>query len=308
MPAISQRARAIAESATLAITTRANQLRAAGEPVIGFGAGEPDFPTPPHIVAAAARATGDAVNHHYGAAAGLPTLRSAIADKTARDSLLDVDPAHVVVTNGAKQAVFMAFQVLLDPGDEVLIPAPYWVTYPETVRFAGGVPIAVEAGIDLKITPEMLDAATTDRTKMLVFTSPSNPTGVVYSPAEVAAIGSWAASRDIFLVTDEIYEHLVYGEAQFSSIPAQVPEVMEKCVIINGVSKTYAMTGWRVGWLIGPGQVSAAAIKLQSHLSSNVAMVSQVAALAALEGGLESVAEMRVAFDRRRRRMFEALS
>ena len=292
----------------MAITTRANELKAAGEPVIGFGAGEPDFPTPTHIVEAAAEATGNAANHRYGAAAGLPALRQAIADKTARDSLLDVAPSQVVVTNGAKQAVFMVFQVLLDPGDEVLIPAPYWVTYPECVRFAGAIPVAVEAGVDLKVTPDMLDAAVTDRTKMLVFTSPSNPTGVVYTPAEVAAIGSWAAARDIFVVTDEIYEHLVYAGAQFSSLPAQIPEVMDRSVIINGVSKTYAMTGWRVGWLIGPPAVAAAVSKLQSHLSSNVAMVSQAAALAALEGGLESVEDMRVAFDRRRQRMYESLS
>jgi aspartate aminotransferase len=307
---ISQRIAAIEESATLAVDAKAKALRAAGESVIGFGAGEPDFPTPAHIVEAAVAACRDPANHRYTPAAGLPDLRAAIAAKTARDSGVTVEPSQVVVTNGGKHAVYATFQVLLDPGDEVLVPAPYWTSYPECIALAGGVAVGLPttAAGGFRVTVDELDAACTPRTKALLFVSPSNPTGAVYPPDEVAAIGQWAAARGIWVVTDEIYEHLTYGDHVFSSLPALVPEVADRCVIVNGVAKTYAMTGWRVGWLIGPADVAAAATNLQSHSTSNVANVSQRAALAAVGGDLAAVAEMRAAFERRGRLMHSLLS
>ncbi|MFV9671678.1 MAG: pyridoxal phosphate-dependent aminotransferase [Acidimicrobiia bacterium] len=308
--AISKRARSVAESATLAISGQAKALRAAGEPVIGFGAGEPDFPTPSHIVDAARAAVDDPVMHRYSPASGLPALREAVAAKTVRGSGIPVDPSQVMITNGGKQAVYLALQALIDPGDEVLLPAPYWVTYPEAIRLADGVPVAVptsdEAGF--QVTVEQLEAATTNRTKALIFVSPSNPTGAVYSRDRMAEIGRWAADRGIWIITDEIYEHLVYGDSVFHSMPAVAPEIADRTIIVNGVAKTYAMTGWRVGWLIGPADVTAAAIRLQSHISSNVANVSQRAALAAVTGPMDAVEEMRVAFDRRRQTMVRLLN
>ncbi len=305
---ISRRAADITESATLAITRRAAELRGEGAHVIGFGAGEPDFPTPDAIVSAAINAAGDVKNHKYTPAAGLPELRAAIAGKTLRDSGYEVDPAHVIVTNGGKHAVFSSCQVLLDPGDDVLLPAPYWVTYPEAVKLAGASPVVVpttqEEGFQVSVAA--LDAARTERTKMLIFVSPSNPTGAVYPPDQVAAIGAWAAEHGIWVLTDEIYEHLVYGSAVFSSLAVQAPEA--KVVVVNGVAKTYAMTGWRVGWLIGPPEVSAAAGRLQSHMTSNVSNLAQRAALAAVSGPLDAVMEMREAFDRRRRTMVTMLN
>ena len=299
---ISRRIAGIAESATLAVDARAKALKAAGRPVIGFGAGEPDFPTPDYIVDAAVAACRDPRWHRYTPAAGIPELRAAIAAKTLRDSAWEVVPEQVLVTNGGKQALYNAFAALLDPGDEVVLPAPYWTTYPESIRLAGGVPVVVET------TPESgyrasvadLDAAVTERTKAVVFVSPSNPTGAVYPPEQVAAIGRWALERGLWVITDEIYEHLVYGDARFSSMPALVPDLGDTCVVVNGVAKTYAMTGWRVGWMIGPRDVVAAAANLQSHSTSNVANVSQVAALAAVSGDLSAVETMREAFDRRR--------
>ncbi len=307
---VSRRVGAIAESATVAVDAKAKALKAAGEDVIGFGAGEPDFPTPPHIVAAAQAACRVPRYQHYTPTAGLPELREAIAAKTARDSGYQVAPSQVLVTNGGKQAIYEAFATLLDPGDEVLLPAPYWVTYPEAIALAGGVAVLVETTetTGFRAHLEQLEAARTPRTKALLFVSPSNPTGAVYPPEEVAAIGRWAAERGLWVITDEIYEHLVYGDNQFSSMPALVPELAERCVVVNGVAKSYAMTGWRVGWLIGPPDVVRAAINLQSHLTTNVANVSQAAALAAVSGDLEAVAEMRVAFDRRRRRVHELLN
>jgi aspartate/methionine/tyrosine aminotransferase len=307
---VSRRVGAIEESATLAVDAKAKALKAAGEDVIGFGAGEPDFPTPEHVVAAAAEACRDPRNHKYTPAAGLPDLREAVAAKTSRDSGYVVTAGQVLVTNGAKQAVYNSFAALLDPGDEVLLPAPYWVTYPEAIRLAGGVPVPVstDESTRFRASIEQLEAARTPRTKALLFVSPSNPTGAVYPPEEVEAIGRWAVDRGLWVVTDEIYEHLVYGDARFSSMPALVPELAETCVVVNGVAKTFAMTGWRVGWMIGPRDVVAAATNLQSHATSNVANVSQRAALAALTGGLECAATMREAFDRRRRRMYELLS
>ncbi len=285
-------------------------MKAAGRDVIGFGAGEPDFPTPEHIVAAAQKACRDPKMHHYTPTSGLPELRSAIAEKTARDSGFTIEAAQVLVTNGGKQAVYEAFATLLDPGDEVIVPAPYWTTYPEAIQLAGGVTVAVLAGADAgyKLTVAELEAARTPRTRVLLLVSPSNPTGAVYTPEEITAIGQWAVETGLWVITDEIYEHLVYGDARFSSIPVQVPELADRCIIVNGVAKTYAMTGWRVGWLIGPRDVVGAATNLQSHTTSNVSNVAQVAALAAVTGDLSAVHEMRTAFDRRRKAMHSALA
>jgi aspartate aminotransferase len=304
-PRISARIGGIAESATLAVDAKARALKAAGRPVISFGAGEPDFPTPGYIVEAAQRACADPRFHKYSPTPGLPELREAIAAKTARDSGLKVEPSQVVVTNGGKQAVFEAFASLLDPGDEVLLPTPYWTTYPEVIRLTGAVPVPVvtDDGSGFLTTVASLDAHCSDRTKMLVFVSPSNPTGAVYPPELVAEIGRWAAGRGIWVVTDEIYEHLVYGDARFTSIPVAAPELADRCVVLNGVAKTYAMTGWRVGWMIGPPDVIRAAANLQSHATSNVCNVAQAAALAAVSGDLSAVARMREAFDRRRELM-----
>jgi len=307
---VSARVAAIEESATLAVDARAKALKAAGEDVIGFGAGEPDFPTPAHIVAAAAEACSHPRNHRYTPAAGLPELREAVAAKTLRDSGWDVAAKHVLVTNGAKHAVYNTFATLLDPGDEVLVPAPYWVTYPEAIRLGGGVPVPVptDETTGFRATLEALDAARAPRTKVLLFVSPSNPTGAVYPPEQVEAIARWAVDHGLWVVTDEIYEHLVYGDNRFSSMPGLVPELGERCVVVNGVAKSYAMTGWRVGWMVGPPDVIAAAANLQSHATSNVANVSQRAALAALTGDQACVGTMREAFDRRRRTMHELLS
>jgi len=307
---ISRRIGSISESATLAVDAKAKALKAAGRPVIGFGAGEPDFPTPDYIVAAAQQACADPAMHRYTPAAGLPALREAIAAKTGRDSGYDVDAGQVLVTNGGKQALYNAFAALLNPGDEALLPAPYWTTYPESIRLAGGVPVVIPTSEDsgYRVSVAALDEALTANTKLLVFVSPSNPTGAVYSPTEVAAIGRWAADNGIWVVTDEIYEHLVYGSATFASMPVQVPELADTCVVINGVAKTYAMTGWRVGWMIGPQDVIKAAANLQSHATSNVANVSQKAALAAVTGDLSAVAQMREAFDRRRLQIVEMLN
>lgn len=307
---VSARIAAIAESATLAVDAKAKALKAAGRPVIGFGAGEPDFPTPQYIVDAAVAACSVPANHRYTPAAGLPDLREAIAAKTLRDSGYSVQASQVLVTNGGKQAVYQAFATIVDAGDEVLLPAPYWTTYPEAIRLAGGVPVEVFAGEDqgYLVTVEQLEAARTDRTKALLFCSPSNPTGAVYSPEQTAEIGRWALEHGIWVITDEIYEHLVYDDAVFTPIVRAVPELADTTIVLNGVAKTYAMTGWRVGWMISPADVTKAATNLQSHLSSNVANVSQRAAVAALTGDLSAVDEMRTAFDRRRRTMVEMLS
>ena len=300
---LSRRIAAIEESATLAVDAKAKSLKAAGHDVIGFGAGEPDFPTPAHIVAAAVAAAPQPKNHRYTPAAGLPELREAVAVKTAKDSGYEVAASQVLITNGAKQAVYNSFAALLDPGDEVLMPAPYWVTYPEAIRLAGGVPVVVptDESTRFRATVDALEAATTERTKVLLFVSPSNPTGAVYTAEETAEVGRWAAERGLWVVTDEIYEHLVYGDHRFSSMPALVPELADRTIVVNGVAKTYAMTGWRVGWMIGPNDVIKGAANLQSHATSNVANVSQQAALAAVTGDQACVAEMRDAFDRRRR-------
>ncbi len=300
---IARRIAAIAESATLKVDARAKALKAAGRPVISYAAGEPDFPTPAHIVEAAVEAARDPKNHRYTPAAGLPELREAIAAKTARDSGLTVPASQVIVTNGGKQAVFQAVATIVDEGDEVLLPAPYWTTYPEVVRLAGGVPVDVFAGADQDylVTVEQLEAARTPRTKAMLFVSPSNPTGSVYSPEQTKAIGEWALQHGIWVISDEIYQALTYDDAEAVSIVHAVPELAEQTILVNGVAKTYAMTGWRVGWMVGPTDVIAAASNLQSHLSSNVANISQRAAIAALTGPQEAVAEMRAAFDRRRK-------
>jgi aspartate aminotransferase len=307
---ISARVAGIAESATLAVDAKAREMRAAGRPVIGFGAGEPDFPTPGYIVEAAQRACAEPRFHKYTPTAGLPELRAAIAAKTKRDSGLDVQPGQVLVTNGGKQAVFEAFATLLDPGDEVLLPTPHWTTYPEAITLAGGVPVPVltDETTGYLTTVDELEAHRTDRTTLLVFVSPCNPTGAVYPPDLVAQIGAWAAQAGLWVITDEIYEHLVYDAAEFASVPVAAPQVAPRCVVLNGVAKTYAMTGWRIGWMIGPPQVVTAAANLQSHLTSNVCNVAQAAALAAVSGDLSAVAQMRAAFDRRRRRMTTLLN
>ncbi len=300
---VSDRIAAIAESATLAVDAKAKALKAAGRPVIGFGAGEPDFPTPDYIVAAAIKACSDPKWHRYTPAGGLPELKEAVAVKTKRDSGYEVSASQVLITNGGKQALYNAFAALLDPGDEVILPAPYWTTYPESIRLAGGVPVEVmtDETSGYRATIDQLNAVLTPRTKALVFVSPSNPTGAVYSPAEVKAIGEWAVAKGVWVITDEIYEHLVYGDAEFASMPALVPELANTCIVVNGVAKTYAMTGWRVGWLIGPTDIVKGATNLQSHATSNVANVSQIAALAAVTGDLSAVDEMKIAFDRRRK-------
>jgi aspartate/methionine/tyrosine aminotransferase len=298
---ISRRIGGIAESATLAVDAKAKALKAAGEDVIGFGAGEPDFPTPPHIVEAAIAACRDPKNHHYTPVGGLPELRSAIAVKTKRDSGFDCAAANVLVTNGGKQAVYNTFATLLDPGDEVLLPAPYWTTYPEAITLAGGVPVEIATDVrsGFRVSLDQLEAARTPRTKALLFVSPSNPTGAVYPPDEVEAIGQWAVEHGVWVVTDEIYEHLTFDGHEFTSIATAVPDLADTCVILNGVAKTYAMTGWRVGWMIGPTDVVTAATNLQSHQTSNVCNVAQAAAMAAVTGDLVAVGEMRAAFDRR---------
>jgi aspartate aminotransferase len=309
-PRISDRVGAIAESATLAVDAKAKALRAAGRAVIGFGAGEPDFPTPDYIVDAAIAAARNPKYHHYTPVPGLPELREAVAAKTKRDSGFETAAANVLITNGGKQAVYNAFAALLDPGDEVLLVAPYWTTYPEVIKLAGGVPVEVvtDETSGYLATVEQLETARTARTKVLLFVSPSNPTGAVFPREAIVEIGRWAASHGLWVVTDEIYEHLVYGGAQHVSIATAVPELGDRVVVLNGVAKTYAMTGWRVGWLIGPIDIVKAATNLQSHSTSNVSNVAQVAALAAVSGDLSAVATMREAFDRRRRTIVSMLS
>ncbi len=307
---VSARLSAIAPSATLAVDAKAKALKAAGRPVVGFGAGEPDFATPDYLVEAAIAAAKDPACHKYSPAKGLPALREAIAAKTLRDSGYEVSPDDILVTNGGKQAVFQAFASILDPGDEALLPAPYWTTYPEAIALAGGVAVEVFAGADqeYKVSVEQLEAARTERTKLLLLCSPSNPTGAVHTPAELTAIGQWALEHGIWVITDEIYEHLLYDGAEPAHIVALVPELADTTIVLNGVAKTYAMTGWRVGWMIGPSDVIKAATNFQSHLTSNVANVSQRAALAAVGGDLSAVGRMREAFDRRRKVMVEMLS
>ena len=302
-PRISARIAAIAESATLAVDAKAKALKAAGRPVIGFGAGEPDFPTPDYIVEAAAAATKVVANHRYTPTPGLPDLRDAIVAKTKRDSNYEITADQVLVTNGGKQSVYQSFAAIIDLGDEVLLPSPYWTTYPECVKLAGGVTVEVFADEtqNYLVTVEQLEAARTSKTKALLFCSPSNPTGSVYSPEQVKAIGQWASKNNIWVILDEIYEHLLYDGATAPSMPVLVPELADTCIIINGVAKTYAMTGWRVGWMIGPKDVIKAATNLQSHLTSNVSNVSQRAAIAALTGNLDAVHKMGEAFNRRRK-------
>ena len=307
---ISKRIAAIAESATLAVDAKAKALKAAGRPVVGFGAGEPDFPTPDYIVNAAIEAAKVPANHRYTPAAGLPELKDAIVAKTKRDSGFEVDASQVLVTNGGKQAVYQAFATIVDQGDEVILPAPYWTTYPEAIALAGGksVEVVADETQNYLVTVEQLEAARTPKTKALLFCSPSNPTGSVYSEAQVKEIGEWAVKHGIWVIADEIYEHLLYDGATAVSMPVAVPALADTCIILNGVAKTYAMTGWRVGWMIGPKDVIKAATNLQSHLSSNVNNVAQRAAIAALAGDLKAVDAMKVAFDRRRKLMVKMLN
>ena len=307
---LSRKLSAIAESATLKVDAKAKALQAAGRPVISYAAGEPDFATPQFVVDAAAKALKDAKNFRYTPAAGLPDLREAIAEKTRRDSGLEVAASQVIVTNGGKQAVYQAFQAVVNPGDEVLLPAPYWTTYPEAIQLADGIPVEVFAGADqdYKVTVEQLEAARTDRTTTLVFVSPSNPTGAVYTEEETRAIGEWALEHGIWVITDEIYQHLVYDGATAVSIVRAVPELAGQTILVNGVAKTYAMTGWRVGWMTGPADAMKLAANLQSHLTSNVNNIAQRAAVAALTGPQDEAERMRQAFDRRRRVIVEELA
>ena len=309
-PRVSKRIAAIAESATLAVDSKAKALKAAGRPVIGFGAGEPDFPTPDYIVNSAVEAAKVAANHRYTPAAGLPELRDAIVKKTKRDSNYEITSDQVLVTNGGKQAVYQAFASILDPGDEVLLPSPYWTTYPECIKLAGGVSVEVFAdeSQNYLVSVEQLEKVRTPKTKVVLFCSPSNPTGSVYSPEQVKAIGDWALANGLWVVTDEIYEHLLYDGATAPSICVAVPALADRTIIINGVAKTYAMTGWRVGWMIGPKDVIKAATNLQSHLSSNVSNISQRAAITALTGDLSAVHKMGEAFDRRRKLIVKLLN
>ena len=309
-PRVSKRIAAIAESATLAVDSKAKALKAAGRPVIGFGAGEPDFPTPDYIVNSAIEAVKVVANHRYTPAAGLPELRDAIVKKTKRDSNYEITSDQVLVTNGGKQAVYQAFASILDPGDEVILPSPYWTTYPECIKLAGGVSVEVFAdeSQNYLVSVEQLEKVRTAKTKVLLFCSPSNPTGSVYSPEQVKAIGNWALANGLWVVTDEIYEHLLYDGATAPSICVAVPALADRTIIINGVAKTYAMTGWRVGWMIGPKDVIKAATNLQSHLSSNVSNISQRAAITALTGDLAAVHKMGEAFDRRRKLIVKLLN
>jgi aspartate/methionine/tyrosine aminotransferase len=309
-PRISRRIAAIAESATLAVDGKAKALKAAGRPVIGFGAGEPDFPTPDYIVKAAADAAAKPANHRYTPTPGLPELRDAIVAKTLRDSNYVITSDQVLVTNGGKQSVYQSFASIIDPGDEVILPSPFWTTYPECIKLAGGISVEVFAdeSQNYLVTVDQLEAARTPKTKALLFCSPSNPTGSVYSAEQVKAIGQWALAHGIWVISDEIYEHLLYDGATAPSLPVVVPEMADQTIIINGVAKTYAMTGWRVGWMIGPKDVIKAATNLQSHLTSNVSNVSQRAAIAAVTGDLTAVHEMGVAFDRRRKLIVDLLN
>ena len=309
-PRISSRIAAIAESATLAVDAKAKALKAHGRPVIGFGAGEPDFPTPDYIVEAAAAATRVAANHRYTPTPGLPELRDAIVAKTKRDSHYEITSDQVLITNGGKQAVYQAFATIIDEGDEVILPSPFWTTYPECIKLAGGITVEVFADEtqNYLVTVEQLEAARTDKTKAILFCSPSNPTGSVYSPEQVKAIGEWALKNNIWVIADEIYEHLLYDGATAPSMPVAVPGLADTCIILNGVAKTYAMTGWRVGWMIGPKDVIKAATNLQSHLTSNVSNISQRAAIAAVSGDLGAVHAMGEAFDRRRKLIVDLLN
>ncbi|MCU1425618.1 MAG: aspartate aminotransferase [Microbacteriaceae bacterium] len=315
-PRISRRIDAIAESATLKVDAKAKALQAEGRKVISYAAGEPDFLTPSHIVDAASVAVLDPKNYRYTPAVGLPELRAAIVSKTLRDSGLAVTASQVVVTNGGKQAVYQAFATLLDDGDEVLLPAPYWTTYPEAIKLAGGVPVEVFAGSDQDylVTVEQLEAARTERTKVLLFVSPSNPTGAVYSAEQTRAIGEWALANGMWVVSDEIYQNLTYASSESAravratSIVEAVPALADTTILVNGVAKTYAMTGWRVGWMVGPLDAMKAAGNLQSHLSSNVSNISQRAAIEALNGPQDAVEMMRLAFDRRRRLIVDELN
>ena len=310
MTRISHRIAAIAESATLAVDAKAKALKSAGRPVIGFGAGEPDFPTPDYIVNAAIAAASVSSNHRYTPTPGLPELRTAIVEKTKHDSNYEITADQVLVTNGGKQAVYQAFATIVNPGDEVLLPAPFWTTYPECVKLAGGIPVEVFADEtqNYLVTVEQLESARTAKTKVLLFCSPSNPTGSVYSTAQVKAIGEWALKNNIWIISDEIYEHLLYDGATAPSLPVLIPALADQTIILNGVAKTYAMTGWRVGWMIGPKDVIKAATNLQSHLSSNVSNISQRAAIAALNGDLSAVHKMGEAFDRRRKLIVKLLN
>ena len=299
---ISHRVSAIAESATLAMDRRARELSAAGQNIISFAAGEPDLPTPSEVVEAAIAACREPRMHHYTPTSGLPELREAIASSVRGGSAGEISAANVLVTNGTKQAVAHAFATLLDPGDEVLITSPYWVTFPEAVLLVGGVPVVVptDESRGFRVSVDDLERHRTPRTKALLFVSPSNPTGAVYPEAHMAEIGHWLLESGLWAVSDEIYQRFTYGDVKFHSLPEVVPELAEQSIRLSGVSKSYAMTGWRVGWLIAPKPVVMAAGNLQSHVCGNISNVSQWAAVAALRSGTSSIEKMRQTFAHRR--------
>ena len=291
----------IKPSGTMAISNKSRELKSQGKPVIGFGAGEPDFPSPDYVVDAAIKAAADPKNHKYSPAAGLESLRQIIAKTTKDYSGFEINSDNVIVSNGGKQSILTAFLSILDPGDEVIIPAPYWTTYPEAVKIAGGTPVFIETekSNNFKVTVEQLEKSKSKNTKMLVWCSPSNPTGVVYSKEEAEEIYEWIFKNDLWILSDELYEHLVY-EGETSPSPAIYDPELKNTIIVNGVSKSYSMTGWRVGWLIGNKSVIGLGKKIQSQATSNVSNVSQLAAEAALLNGLEVTNEMKIAFNRRR--------
>jgi len=309
-PPIAAHARALQESPTMAITARAKELTASGEDVISLAAGEPDAPTPPRAVEAAQEAAADPAAHKYSPAPGQPWLRRRIAEKTQRDSHIATDPANVIVTPGGKYACYAIFQMLCEAGDEVILPAPYWVSYPAQIRLAGAEPVEVLASAEqgYRVTPEMLEAARTERTKAIVFNAPNNPTGAVYPPEEVAAIGRWARDAGVWVITDEIYEHLTYGGARAASILEMVPELSDQTILVNGMSKTYAMTGWRIGWAVAPEPAATALRRFAGQTTSNLTNVAQAAAAAALDGALDDLPRLREAYDRRRQLAVKELS
>jgi aspartate aminotransferase len=305
---LSARVGQVAPSLTLAIAAKAKAMKAEGLDICSFSAGEPDFDTPKHICDAAVQAL-QAGKTRYGPAAGEMPLREAIAQKLQQDNGLSYAASQVLVTNGGKQSLYSLMQVLLNPGDEVLIPAPYWLSYPEMVRLAEGVPVILPTDVKagFKVLPDQIRAAVTPRTKLLVLNSPSNPTGMVYTPDEIRAIAEVVVEQDLLVVSDEIYEKICYDGAEHLSIGAVSPEVFARTLISNGFAKAYSMTGWRVGYLAGPSEIIKAAITLQSHSTSNVCTFAQYGALAALEGPQDSVEAMRQAFAARRQLMLEGL-
>lgn len=306
---ISKLSKLITPSGTMAISNKARILREQGKPVIGFGAGEPDFPTPEYVVKDVQVAAEDTSNHKYSPVAGLTILKEEIVRTSQLYSGINVQQENILVSNGGKHAILTTFMSILNPGDEVLIPSPYWTTYPEAVKISGGNPIIVDTEFDddFKVNTDQLDALKTSKTKILVWVSPSNPTGVVYTKEEAEKIYNWAFENNVWILSDELYEHLVY-EGMTSPSPAQYDTELNNTIIINGVAKAYSMTGWRVGWIIANTDVIDMAKKIQSHATSNVSNISQIAAYSALKNGLNETKVMKESFNRRRLYAIEEFS